>query len=435
MRLGNVITGWLQDKIVPPIRRVLRKLGVIWFRKHVAVPSWRAARGLGLLWIFFLLAAGTAAGAYLLQRVAFPAAGSSVDQISAAVYVKTLPAQVSLQSTFTPSAPTNNVSFTVKVSGPTKSPDPWVLIVQCTAPPSSKPYPTVQVISQNPAGMEPLGKVLARFGSTKGSRTFTFTCLTGLTEHGQVAASVVQNQDLNLSLPVLEQNPFAQSGLADAPLYAEKIAGKYHDLVEVQALSPAPCPTPTPSPSTTSQPGGSPSPSTGTPSPSPSVTSSSSLAATASASATAAATSSPSPSATLSPTAAACYARSPGATSVKYNFPVAATGTTVTTSETLSNVTLSDDRIDSMYPPGMITSDQVTWQGGVDLSPSLIATNLASEARQQKDAFWAGLLYGVAAALAIPYLVDFYKEFREERKKILEKEQDENPEERITERQ
>ena len=67
-------------------------------------------------------------------------------------------------------------------------------------------------------------------------------------------------------------------------------------------------------------------------------------------------------------------------------------------------------------------SSQVTWQGGVDLSPSLIATNLASAARQNKDAFWAGLLYGIAAALAIPYLVEFYREWRKEREDILKKE-------------
>ena len=68
-----------------------------------------------------------------------------------------------------------------------------------------------------------------------------------------------------------------------------------------------------------------------------------------------------------------------------------------------------------MYPQGMITTNQVTWQGGVGLSPSLSATNLASAARQNKDAFWAGLLYGIAAALAIPYFVEFYKAWEHER--------------------
>jgi hypothetical protein len=59
----------------------------------------------------------------------------------------------------------------------------------------------------------------------------------------------------------------------------------------------------------------------------------------------------------------------------------------------------------------MLASNAVTWQGGVNLSPNLIATNLDSAARQNKDAFWAGLLYGIAAALAIPYLVEFYREW------------------------
>jgi len=427
VRLGSVI-GWLRKNVASPIGSVLRR-----FREHVAVPGWRAAKDLGMLCIFLFLAVAAAVGALLLQQVAFPASGSSADQISATVYVEKLPAQVNLQSTFTPSAAVNNVSFTIKVAGPTKAPDPWLLIVQCTAPPSSKPYPTVPLISESLAGTQPVGRVLVKSGSTREPVGFKFTCRTGLTEQGQTAATVVQNQDLNLSLPVLEQNPYAQSGLADAPLYAEKIAGNIHDVVEVQALSAAPCPTPTPSENTTSPSGGSSSSSAGSPSPSPAATSSPSLVPTSSPSATATsslsatATSSPSPpattSATPSPTGAACYAPySLGATSVKYSFPAPTTGTTVATNETLNNVTLSDERIDSIYPPGMITSNQVTWQGGVDLSPSLIATNLASAARQNKDAFWAGLLYGVAAALAIPYFVEFYREWRKERDVILKRE-------------
>src|SRR5215467_14093733 len=316
------MVGWLRNNIVRHIRPLLHKLGLIRFCEHVVVPGWRAVKDLGLLGIFFLLAAAAAGGAFLLQRVAFPsAAGSSAERISATVYVEKLPAQVILHSTFTPSAPTNNVSFAVKVTGPTKAPDPWLLIVQCKAPPSNKRYPTVPLISEGLAGNnQPVGMVLVKSESTHRSRNFNFTCLTGLTEQGQTAATVVQNQDLNLSLPVLEENPFAQSGLVDAPLYAEKVAGKYHDVVEVQALSAAPCPTPTASPNATSLSGGSPSPSADTRSPSPGGTSSPSLAATTSPSATA--TSSPSASATSNPAAGACYSRySPGAISLKYRFP------------------------------------------------------------------------------------------------------------------
>jgi hypothetical protein len=415
VRLANVMG--LRNNIGPHIRPLLRKLGAVRFREQIAVPGWRAVKNLALFCVFPLLAVAAAVWALLLQGVAFPGAGSSVDQISATVYVAKLPAQVNLQSKFTPSAPTNNLSFTVKVTGPTKAPDPWLLIIQCTPPPSSKPERAIPLVSESLAGTQPIGKVLVRSKSTRHSKTFNFTCLTGLTVRGQTAATVVQNQDLNLSLPVLEQNPFAQSGLVDAPLYAEKIAGNYQDVVEVQALSAAPCPTPTPSPNATSLSSGSSSPSADTRSPSPAGTSSPSVAATTSTPATA--RSSPSASATSSAAAGACYSLySPGATPVQYSFPSPTTGSTVVTSEILNNVTLSDERIDSIYPPGAIASNQVTWQGGVDLSPSLIATNLSSATRQNKDAFWAGLLYGVAAALAIPYFVEFYREWREVRRKM-----------------
>jgi hypothetical protein len=101
---------------------------------------------------------------------------------------------------------------------------------------------------------------------------------------------------------------------------------------------------------------------------------------------------------------------------VKYSLPAP---TTVVTSEILNNVNLSDERIDSMYPQGIITNNQVTWNGGAGLSPSLSATNLHSAERLNKDAFLAGLLYGIAAALAIPYLVEFYKVWHDERERLL----------------
>ena len=72
-----------------------------------------------------------------------------------------------------------------------------------------------------------------------------------------------------------------------------------------------------------------------------------------------------------------------------------------------------------MYPQGIITNNQVTWNGGAGLSPSLSATNLHSAERLNKDAFLAGLLYGIAAALAIPYLVEFYKVWHDERERLL----------------
>jgi len=104
---------------------------------------------------------------------------------------------------------------------------------------------------------------------------------------------------------------------------------------------------------------------------------------------------------------------------VKYSLPAP---TTVATSEILNNVNLSDERIDSMYPQGIITNNRVTWNGAESLSPSLSATNLRSAESVQKDGFLAGLLYGIAAALAIPFFLEFYKAWQDERKARVEKE-------------
>ena len=69
-------------------------------------------------------------GGYLLQRVAFPEAGATNQQILATVYVKNLPAHVSLKSAFSPEQAAD-LRLTVTVTGPTKEPDPSVLVVQC----------------------------------------------------------------------------------------------------------------------------------------------------------------------------------------------------------------------------------------------------------------------------------------------------------------
>ena len=397
---------------------------LMWLQNNIATPGLVAIKKLGLLFVFLVLAVGAGIWAYLLQQVAFPAAGSSAEQISATVYVEKLPAQVSLQSTFTPGNAINNVSFTVNVIGPTKAPDPWLLVVQCEAP-SGKPWPwAIPLYSESgtadvPDPPQQVGSVILDRGPTNRHHHFNFTCFTGLTGQDQTSATVIQDRDLNLSLPVLQQNPDAQPALAGAPLYIEQVAGNDRQAIEVQGLPGVPCPSPTPGPSSASSSAGSSSLSSDTPSPSPTATSSPSLAATTSSSPVA--TSPPSPSvttsATPSPSAAACYTQiSRGATSVKYSLPAP---TTVVTSEILNNVNLSDERIDSMYPQGIITNNQVTWNGGAGLSPSLSATNLHSAERLNKDAFLAGLLYGIAAALAIPYLVEFYKVWHDERERLL----------------
>jgi hypothetical protein len=90
----------------------------------------------------------------------------------------------------------------------------------------------------------------------------------------------------------------------------------------------------------------------------------------------------------------------------------------VTTSETLSNVSLSGDRIDSMFPPGQITSnDEIVWQGASGLSPSLSATSLSSAETSSKAGFKAGLFYGIAAGLFVPFLQDVSQAAKETRKR------------------
>jgi hypothetical protein len=385
--------------------------------RGIAWPCQKTGKGLAWLWsklsllnLFLVAAIAAAVGAYFLQRVAFPGAGSGGGQISATVYVETLPARVDLTSTFTPSAAINNVSLNVTVTGPSKRPDPWLLVVQCTGP-SSNAHPQAGFWSEGAAGNQFIGQVLVVPGPTK--EPLNFTCFTGLSQHGQTAATVVKDRDLNLSLPILEQNPDGQPMLAGAPLYAEKVAGRYKNLVSVQALPgtplPGPCPVSTsravyPTPGTSSSPTSTSSP-TGTSSSPPSGTSSATTSPSA-----ASTTTSPTPS----PSAVACYTpvsrdATSNVTPVKYSVPSPAD---VVTHEILSNVKLADERIDSMVPQGVVESDQVIWQGGPGLSPSLSATNLASAERQNEDAFWAGLLYGIAAALAVPFLQEFYKEWQ-----------------------
>ena len=77
----------------------------------------------------------------------------------------------------------------------------------------------------------------------------------------------------------------------------------------------------------------------------------------------------------------------------------------MTTAETLEQVSLSGDRIDSMFPPEQITSDdRIIWQGASGLSPSLSASSLAGAESASRDGFFAGLLYGLAAGLFVPFL-------------------------------
>jgi hypothetical protein len=99
---------------------------------------------------------------------------------------------------------------------------------------------------------------------------------------------------------------------------------------------------------------------------------------------------------------------------VLYHVPLS-----VETTETLENTNLSGDRVDSMFPPGQIKSnDQVYWQGVSGLSPSLTATNLAAEARDSEYSFFAGVLYGLGLGVIFAFvqvLLSAASEQREDR--------------------
>ena len=72
---------------------------------------------------------------------------------------------------------------------------------------------------------------------------------------------------------------------------------------------------------------------------------------------------------------------------------------------TVQHIDLAGDRVDSMFPPGQIESnDQIDWQGISGLSPSLNATNLAAEARNSEYSFFAGVLYGLGLSLIFAFV-------------------------------
>jgi hypothetical protein len=66
--------------------------------------------------------------------------------------------------------------------------------------------PTAALWSESASRPQGLGKVLVT-SQVKTSWTDTFSCYTGLSERGETATAVLEGQDLNLSLPILEQNP------------------------------------------------------------------------------------------------------------------------------------------------------------------------------------------------------------------------------------
>ncbi len=311
----------------------------------------RTALNMGYLWIFFALALGMGLYAHSLQKSAFPDPGFSPGQISVTVYVSTGPARLTLKS-FAYLNPQDD-TLSVNVTGPKAVSDPWLLIVQCPPEPGLvSASPGVELYSEGTSGRQQLGDVIVTHHD---HRNWSGPLGCFKKSKSTVTTEIVQNQNIDATLPVLEQNPSAQSAQADTPLYVERSkTGQQdiQDLVEVLQPPDSQCP---------------------------------------------AAGTGPISSSANAP----CYSPvAPDSTATKYVLP-----TKVATFETLEEINLSNDSVDSMFPPGQITSDdKIIWQGFDALSPTLSATNLSSARKASEDVFFAGVWYGLAAGFLVPFV-------------------------------
>lgn len=314
---------------------------------------------------FLLLGAGLLA--YFLTVHAFPSNGNITKPISVTVYVEKTPAQLLIKSFIYNTDPAAD-SVEVSVIGPKDTRDPSLLVVQC---PNESPYLRAHqknLIIEPSHHSKPLEAIVKPYME----RTWQsyLDCYAPPTSSASTpAASAPSGQAINIAAPVLEANPAAQLVPGFAPLYAEERSGRIVDAVEVAEAPGVSCPRPAP----TASPSAVPSPASG-------------------------ATASPSPS----PAAFDCYTAVAGNTkSTEYVIPNSATNQ-VTTVETLEGISLSGDQIESMIPDGHILSNnQVYWQGGADLSPSLSAANLSSERTDGVFIFAAGIAIGLFASVAL----------------------------------
>ena len=358
-------------------------------------------------WAFLGIAIVAAMFGYHLQEKAFPlSAPSPFAQVSATVYTRSNPSRVLLKAWIAPNASQKDL-LDITVKGPHGKRDPWLLVVTC--PHHVAGRVKMQLVG---AGVAPAQSpyVLASVHD-RSHELVPLGCVGGPGQHGAAQPVVATGQDINLSLPVLEQIPLGQSSVASTPLYVMR--GSPPDqlsrpnlmikpnlpikkLIEVFQAPGSVCPGPGAS---------------ATPSPYPSATAPSMPGNTNGEGSSPA---SPSPGASTGKLGNSCFPPLPtDVILTKYSIPAS-----VATSETLENVSLSGDRIDSMFPPGQITSsNQIIWQGVFGLSPDLSATSLTNDENASRDGFFAGLCYGLAAGLLVPFLQglsDAHEQIQEE---------------------
>jgi hypothetical protein len=291
----------------------------------------------------------------------------SSGQVSVTVYVTINPAHVSIKSHAYLNPRYDSID--VNVTGPKGMKDPWILVVQCPA--GAKTPKGDPLLSEGTAGLQQLGYAIVSNHDVRNYRA-PLGCFGE--RKRKTTPPLTEGKNIHVTLPILEQNAFAQSAPAETPLYVERSISGHQDIADlVEALQP-------PHSSCTDQ-----GPVSGA----------------------APMGSAPVPLryfVNRAPVNSNCYHQvTPGTTATKYYFP-----TQAATFETLGQVDLANETVDSMIPPGQITSgNEIKWQGLFSLSPSLNATSLASGKLASILIFIAGVFLGVFGGFLVPIIQSF----------------------------
>lgn len=303
--------------------------------------------------IFGALLVATGVAAAILTINAFPDNGPIPEQISVTVYVRNPSAQLLIKSFIYNNDPAAD-SVNVTVIGPGGRADPSLLVVQC---PDDSPYflKHQKELIVEPLNQKPVEAIVKPYTQTTW-QSYLDCYAPPSGSAGAPGAAPSSGQNITVAPPVLEANPAAELTPGFAPVYLEERAGQVVDAVEVLPAPGVSC-------------------------------------------------ASPATSASPSPAGSVCYTPvTENADHIPYVIPNPATSH-ITTIETLEDISLSGDQIESMVPDGhIISSNQVYWQGGADLSPSLSAANLNSERVDTWFIFAAGIAVGFFASVLLTIL-------------------------------
>jgi hypothetical protein len=304
--------------------------------------------------IFGGLLVATGLAAAVLTINAFPDNASIPKQISVTVYVEKAPVQLLIKSfVYNADPAADSVEVTVLDRKGTAA-VPSLLVVQCPDQSAYFRKHEKALVIEPRSNQKPVEAIVKPF--TQRTWQSYLDCYAPPSGSGGTPGAAPSGQNINVAPPVLEANPAATLTPGFAPVFLEERAGQVVDAVEAVSAPGASC-----------------------------------VGAAASASPNSA--------------ASACYTPvAENAEHTGYIIPNPATSQ-VTTIETLEDISLSGDQIESMVPDGhIISSDQVYWQGGADLSPSLSAANLNSERVDSWFIFAAGIAVGFFASVMLTIL-------------------------------